>query len=290
LETMENYNPNIYKQELTSEEYSTLSSTIYKICGINLPDIKKLTVEGRIRKRMKSLNMDSYKSYMSYLLSEKGLKEELISLIDVVTTNKTDFFRENAHFEYLTQTVLPEFIKKSRNRERGNCFQFWSAGCSTGEEPYTLAMVLNEFAERNNDFRFSIHATDISTEVLKQAESGIFELSKTDVVPIGLKKKYLLKSKDPNKQLVRFIPEVRNQIEFSRINLMDDAATFPSKLDVVFCRNVIIYFDKKTQEQVLLKLASKLIPGGYLFLGHSETIMGIKNPLVRVASTIYQKI
>ena len=286
---MENSELNIYKQELTLEEYSKLCSTIYNICGIHLQDTKKLTVEGRIRKRMKSLKMDSYSTYINYALSETGMKEELIPLIDVVTTNKTDFFRENAHFEYLSQTVLPNFIEKSRSRERGNYFQFWSAGCSTGEEPYTLAIVLNEFAESNRDFRFMIYASDISTEVLKHASLGIYELDKADVIPSNYKKKYLLKSKNPEKQVVRLIPQVRSQIEFSRVNLMREATDIPSNLDVIFCRNVIIYFDKKTQEQVLKRLASKLSPGGYLFLGHSETIMGIELPLTRVASTIYQK-
>jgi len=280
---------NIYKQEMTKDDFSRLSNSIYRICGINLPEIKKTLIEGRIRKRMKQLEIKTYNSYINYLFSDAGMQNEIIPFIDVVTTNKTDFFREIVHFDFLTDKILPEITKQSKKSGWKKPSLFWSAGCSTGEEPYTLAIVLNEYQKLNTDYQFEIFASDISTEVLSKAYIGVFEMEKADVIPIELKKKYLMKSKDQNKLQVRFIPELRKQIQFSRINFMDDNYNVPDNLDVVFCRNVLIYFDKTTQEKVLKKIMLKMNSGGFLFLGHSETIMGMELTLKRVASTIYRK-
>jgi len=280
---------NIYKQEMSKDDFSRLSNSIYRLCGISLPEVKKTLIEGRIRKRMKQLEINTYNSYINYLFSDAGMENEIIPFIDVVTTNKTDFFRESVHFDFLTETILPELTKQGKKIGWKKPLLFWSAGCSTGEEPYTLAIVLNEFRKINSDYQFDIFASDISTEVLSKASMGIFEMEKADVIPIELKKKYLLKSKDPNKPHVRFIPELRRQIQFSRINFMDDNYDLPDNLDVVFCRNVLIYFDKATQEKVLKKISLKMTSGGFLFLGHSETIMGMELALKRVASTIYRK-
>lgn len=287
---MEQIQLDIYKQEMTSADFTKLSQMIYSVCGINLPDAKKILVESRIRKRMKMLGYGSYKLYLDFLYSPIGKEEELIPLIDVITTNKTDFFREIAHFEFLDHTALPEILSRNSNSVVKQPLQFWSAGCSTGEEPYTLAIVLNEYFEKNTSPGFKIYASDISTDVLKKAMLGVFEKEKVDVIPLNLQRKYLLKSKDPSKQLYRFIPGVRNQINFSRINFLDNEYEIPKNLNVIFCRNVLIYFDKPTQEKVLNKLVNKLEKGGYLLLGHSETIMGLKLPLERVASTIYKRV
>jgi chemotaxis protein methyltransferase CheR len=257
---------------------------IYKQSGIVLADVKKVLVEGRIRKRVKMHGLSSLGEYIDYLFSEKGLKEELIPLIDVVTTNKTDFFRENQHFEFLTGSVLPELFSLHRTAN------FWSAGCSTGEEPYTLAIVLNEFYGSNNSLRYQIYASDISTEVLQRAFNGVYENEKVEPVPAALKNKYFMRSKDPNKQIMRVVPELRSRVSFLRINLLEELNEIPGQMDVIFCRNVIIYFDKATQAKVLGNLIKKLVPGGYLFLGHSETIMGIELPVERAASTVYRRV
>lgn len=286
---MESDKNNIHAQALTAEDFNRLSNSVYSVCGINLPDVKKSLVEGRIRKRMKTLGMDNMKAYINYLFSDPGRDEELIPFIDVVTTNKTDFFREIAHFDYLAKTILPEFISANKSSAKRKTFQIWSAGCSTGEEPYTMAMLLNEFGNAEPSFKYEIYASDISTEVLAKASMGIFEMEKIDVIPEHLLKKYLMRSKDPSKQIVRFIPAIRSQINFSRINLMDENYALPDNLDVVFCRNVIIYFDKRTQQKVIANLVKKIHSGGYLLLGHSETIMGMQLPITRVASTIYKK-
>lgn len=281
---------NIYRQEISLDDFKKLSEAIYKFSGIHLPEGKRNLVEGRIRKRIKSLGLNTFQEYVNYLFSDSGLEHELTPLIDVVTTNKTDFFRENAHFEFMVSTALPELEKKNKEACKLNSINIWSAGCSTGEEPYTMAIVLNEYAEKNRGFRYSVYASDISTEVLKIASLGIYEYEKIEVMSNELKKKYLLKSKNPENQIVRIAPEIRAMVRFSRINLMEEDYNFAEKMDMVFCRNVLIYFDKPTQEKVIRNLASNMNEGGFLFLGHSETTMGMKLPVERVASTIYRKI
>ncbi len=234
---------------------------------------------------MKYLGIPTFSEYLDYLFSESGYENEVIPLIDVVTTNKTDFFRESAHFNFLVERALPEMVSASQR-----IFSFWSAGCSSGEEPYTLAMVLSEFSRNTAPVTFSIYASDISTDVLQKAATGIYDLESVDIIPMQLKKKYLLKSKDPAKKLVRMSPEICSLVKFLRINFVDEDYAVPQDLDAVFCRNVLIYFDKETQEQVLNRIAGKIRKGGYLFLGHSESIMGMTLPLKRIASTIYKKV
>jgi chemotaxis protein methyltransferase CheR len=208
-------------------------------------------------------------------------------MINAVTTNKTDFFREPAHFQILTDIVLPSFVDPASYS--GSCFTVWSAGCSSGEEPYTLAMVLSEFAALHPGFRFSVIATDISTKVLEKAQLGIYDEERVAMLPLTIKQRYLMKSKDRSRGQVRIAPELRALIRFERVNLMDEQYRRPELLDVIFCRNVIIYFERMNQERLLGRLCNSLKPGGYLFLGHSETVHGFDLPLQRVTSTVYRK-
>jgi chemotaxis protein methyltransferase CheR len=266
-------------------EFNLLSTEINKLCGIQLLESKLLLVDGRIRRRIKVLGLHSFEEYLKYLFSEKGCEIELIPLIDAMTTNKTDFFRENVHFEFLTSTVLPEIENSGQN-----CFSVWSAGCSTGEEPYTLAIVLNDYFETRKNHNINIYASDISTDVLKIASKGIYSFECIEPIPLHLKKKYLLKGKDPENPQARICADLRRQVNFSRLNFMDADYDIPGNLDAVFCRNVLIYFNKDTQEKVIRKISNKLKTGGYLFLGHSESIIGLKLPLERMAATIYKKV
>jgi chemotaxis protein methyltransferase CheR len=206
----------------------------------------------------------------------------------VVTTNKTDFFRESNHFDYLISTALPELNALRQGAPR-KALRFWSAGCSTGEEPYTLAMVMSEYVADNYGTDFRILATDICTKVLEKGKSGIYDIERVEPVPMRYKKKYLLRSKDPQKELVRIVPDLRARITFRRLNFMDREFGIVEPMDVIFCRNVVIYFDRKTQERLLNKFHSHLVPGGYLFMGHSETLNGLDVPFSQVASTIYRK-
>jgi chemotaxis protein methyltransferase CheR len=209
-------------------------------------------------------------------------------MIDVVTTNKTDFFREPRHFDYLLGSAIPDLIGLCGAGLRRK-LRVWSAGCSTGEEPYTIAMVLSEFREQCPPFDFSVEATDISTRVLETARRGVYKEEKAATVPSVLKKKYFMVSKDKDRRLVRMVPELRTSVRFRRLNFMEDNFDIGGPVDILFCRNVIIYFDKPTQERLLNRLCGHLIPGGYMFMGHSETLSGLKTPLVSAGPMVYKK-
>jgi len=277
----------IYCYELSNAYFNKFSSFIYKECGISYPPDKKILLEGRLRRRIKALNMLEYEEYYNYLISPDGIENELIFFINVVTTNKTDFFREPAHFNYLKDNLLPQLYADGGSRYRSS-FSTWSAGCSSGEEPYTLAIVMEEFKRQYSSFNYEVFASDISSDVLHCAVKGVYPEDSLIDVDISFKKKYFLKSKAPGSRLVRVVPELRDRINFFRLNLMDKVYNVPKKFNAIFCRNVIIYFDKKTQEEVLNRFASNLLPDGYLFLGHSETITGLNTPFTRISSTIYQ--
>ena len=273
---------------LSDKTFSRFSSLIYDEVGIKLPLAKKIMLEARLNKRLKAGGFKSFDDYADFVFSAEGREKELVSLIDVVTTNKTDFFREPAHFEFLVKVAVPSLID---SHEAGfkSPFKIWSAGCSTGEEPYTMSMVLSEFAATRPGFQASILATDISTTVLAKAKNAIYTEENVDSIPLSLKKKYLLKSKDRNKPMVRIAPQQRSMITFQRLNFMEEFS-MREQMDVIFCRNVIIYFDKPIQERLLNRFHRQLVTGGYLFLGHSETTSGLNVPLRPVASTVYRKL
>lgn len=275
--------------KMTDREFQRFSSYIYDQVGIQLPVAKRTMLEGRLQKRLKILTLDSFEEYGRYVFSPEGQRDELIHLIDVVTTNKTDFFREPTHFEHLVKFVLPE-VARHRQCSQSEPFRIWSAGCSSGEEPYTMAMVLNEFAESHRGFRYSILASDISTRILEAAKTGIYQEDRAANIVPYLQKKYLLRSRDRDRHLVRICPELRAQVRFRRINFMDATFGINEHMDVIFCRNVIIYFNKTTQQELMHKFHRMLRPGGYLFLGHSETLNGLDAEFVTVASTVYRKI
>jgi len=243
-------------------------------------------LELRIKRRMRSLNFASCAAYCEYLFGSRGQKEEVVHLIDVVTTNKTDFFREGSHFELLVQRVIPEIWG---GRESGGPLLIWSAACSSGEEPYTLAMVLSEYGAAHSGFRFRILATDVSTTVLEKAKLGVYSLDAVRPVPHMLQRKYLMRSRDPESEVARVVPELRRLVDFRRLNFMDEDFRLAEKADVIFCRNVLIYFDRPTQEKILQKLTRYLLPTGYVFVGHAETLHEMNIPLVAVAPTLYRK-
>jgi chemotaxis protein methyltransferase CheR len=268
---------------LSEREFRRLGEFIHASYGIKMPPVKKTMLQARLQKRLRMLGIGTFKAYIEYLFSPEGMREELPD-----TTNKTDFFREPAHFDYLVNTALPELMSSTGAGIR-RPLGIWSAGCSTGEEPYTLAMVLNNYAERNEGFRFSILGTDISLKVLEKAALGIYDENKVQPVPLEMKKKYLLRSKDKQKKHVRIVPELRSQVHFRSLNFMEGDFGMREKMDIIFCRNVIIYFDRTTQEGLLNRLASHLLPNGYLFMGHSETLSGLRVPLSLAAPTVYRR-
>ena len=273
---------------LNDREFHRFSSFIYDHAGIKMPPAKKTMLEARLQKRLKANSINTFEEYGDYVFSQEGRSAELIHLIDVVTTNKTDFFREPGHFDFMVKTALPAIIK-SRGDALRDPVRIWSAGCSTGEEPYTLAMVLSEFSAGYPDFRVAITASDICTQVLQTAKTAIYPEERTDPIPLNLKKKYLMRSREKTNSLVRISPQLRSLINFRRINFMDDDFGISEKMDIIFCRNVVIYFDKPTQQTLMRKFHRQLKPGGYLFIGHSETLSGLDVDFKAVASTVYRK-
>lgn len=273
---------------LSRHDFTQLSSFIYSELGIKMPETKRTMLNGRLNKRLRALQFSSFSDYCEFLFSPVGLEEELVHLINAVTTNKTEFFREPVHFEYLQNRAL-SLLFQSQHFSNRRSLKIWSAGCSSGEEPYTLAMVLSEAQQNHGDFRFDILATDISSRVLDVARRAVYPLESITPVPPPLRKKYLLRRRDHSVHEVRIVPGLRKLIRFGRLNFMDEDFGLRDMFDVIFCRNVIIYFDKTTQEKLMAKFCRYLQPGGYLFLGHSESLHGYDVPLVPVAPTIYRK-
>jgi len=270
--------------QLDSADFERVASFVLSASGIKLPASKKTMVEGRLRRRAKALGVKSLADYVAKTFGNGDHTDEVINLIDAVTTNKTDFFREPAHFTFITETVLPELAAS------GRLSKFWSAACSIGAEPYTLAMVLSDFAKDVPHWRFSILASDISTEVLEKAARGIFPDDMVEPVPLAMRQRYLLRPLDPTQKIVRMAPEIRGLVRFARINLVEIRFPVDRDMDVVFCRNLMIYFDKKTQEAVLHRLCSHLRPGGYLFLGHTDSVVGFNLPLERLGNSIFRRV
>ncbi|OPY02745.1 MAG: Chemotaxis protein methyltransferase [Syntrophorhabdus sp. PtaB.Bin047] len=275
---------------LSNKLFDELTVFIHDQVGIKITPVKKVMLEGRLQKRLRKLGMRSFDEYCKYLFSDEGKNGELTNMIDEVTTNKTDFFREPAHFNYLTSRVLPTILRSDRFTV-SNKLTIWSAGCSSGEEPYTIAMVVQDFADNvwAQELPFQIIATDISRRVLEKGQKAIYEEDKVAPIPVEIKKRFLLKSKNPGAGLFRIVPEIRSRVSFRRLNFMDGDFGFREKIDVIFCRNVIIYFDKTVQERLLGKFCRCLKPGGYIFMGHSETLFGMDLPLQQVAPTVYRK-
>ena len=273
---------------LSDVQFNKIAQFMEDNVGIKMPESKKLMIQARLSSRLKALQFSNFNQYINYVFANhKDGQEEMILMIDALTTNLTHFFRENSHFEYLTSSVLPEFHSQGFRR-----LDIWSAGCSSGEEPYTLSIVMNEFLRTHPQFfsDFKILATDISTKVLSKAMNAVYAMSSVDKLSYEMKKRYFLRSCNKEKALVRVKENIRNSVTFQRLNFMDKDYSICGMKNIIFCRNVLIYFDKPTQEAVVRKLVNQLVPGGYLFLGHSETIFGMNLPLKNMAPTVFKKI
>jgi len=275
----------LFKAEMGNAEFERFSRLIHSEFGIKMPPSKKVLLQSRFQKRLRALGLSSYEEYCEYVFSPEGQERERQHLVDVVTTNTTHFFREPKHYGILNDMVLPAIWKRHGTSKE---ILLWSAGCSSGEEPYTLSMVFSEFAERNQGFRFSILATDISRQILQKAMSAVYALEKADEIPQDLKKKYVLKSKNPEKRLIKMDRAIRNRVRFSQLNFMENFR-LQTPQDIIFCRNVVIYFDRGTQEVLFRKFCDNLNPGGYLFIGHSESLSGMTLPLRQLAPTVFQR-
>ncbi len=267
---------------LSDQNFRRLATVIQDYSGIKMPPAKRTMLEGRLRRRVRVLGLRDLADYCGLLFDDGGLDGELVHLIDAVTTNKTEFFREPLHFKYLTDNLLPSLAEPRR-------IKVWSAACSTGAEPYTLAMLLQEQAERVAGFDYAILCTDLCTDVLEKAQRGVYPAAMVEVTPPDLHRKYVMRARDVRRDEVRIAPVLRARLRLARLNLMDDSYPVDRDMDLIFCRNVLIYFDKPTQEAVLRRLCAHLRPGAHLFLGHSESVVGMDLPVDQVANTIFRK-
>lgn len=274
----------VARDGLGSKDFRRLAALIERLVGIKMPETKLTMLEGRLRRRVHALSLPSLDDYCRLVFDRGGLGDELVHLVDVVTTNKTDFFREPQHFTFLTETVVPELME-TFGAGLSRPLRLWSSACSTGPEPYTMAMVLSEMRGP----RFEIEATDICTEALAEAVRAIYPADMAAPVPEAARRAYLMRSRDPDARRVRVVPEIRRLVSFRRLNLLEDSYPWSQPMDVIFCRNVLIYFSKETQQRVLDFLCRHLRDGGYLFLGHAETLAGVSLPLRAVAPAVYRR-
>lgn len=256
---------------LSERHFRLIAELVAEQVGIKLPATKRIMIEGRLQKRVRALNYSDINEYVEHLFDDEHFETELIHLIDCVTTNKTDFFREPSHFNFMRKIAVPEILRRPGRGARP--LKVWSAACSTGMEAYTIAMVLDDMNMTGANFQFSVLGTDISTGVLYAAEAGIYTPDMIAPVPAEMTRRYFLSSKDPAREEVRVVPRLRRCTNFMRMNLMDEVYPVDRDVDIIFCRNVLIYFDKPTQQQVVERLCSHLRPGGYFIVGHSESMI-----------------
>jgi chemotaxis protein methyltransferase CheR len=274
--------------QIGDAEFAALRRMIYQQAGISLSESKRALVCSRLAKRLRDLKLTTHAEYLHYLEHRDRDGVERQEMINCLTTNKTDFFREPHHFDFLREVVFPELAERA-SRGEPRRLRIWSAACSMGDEPYSLAMEAKEFPAFARGWDIRILASDISTRVLRTAESGIYPLEKIEPVAADRRKKYFLRGSGKYAGLCQVRPELKRLITFRQINLSTELRSILTSMDVIFCRNVIIYFDLPTQQKVLRSVAERLHGGGYLMLGHSESPQWLAEILSPLGGTIYQK-
>lgn len=266
---------------LSPSQFSQICRLVYERCGLCLQNGKESLVRARLLKRLKHHNMTSFSEYLKYLDEDRSM-QELASMIDVLTTNKTSFFREFQHFEFIRSQIMPKL------RGARSAGTFWSAGCSTGEEPFSLAILLKEELPEANSKQCRILATDISHPVLERARAAVYA---EEVIPeayASLMKKHLVRVQAKPTPLYRISDEVRKMVRFARLNLTDKWP-IQGPFDLILCRNVMIYFDQETRKKLAHRYWELLKPGGYLFVGHSESLMSSSTEFKYVQPAVYLK-
>ena len=263
-------------------EFAFIRELVEQHAAIKLPDTKRQMVYGRLVRRLRELRLGSFAEYVALLRDDAG-GPEFVNLINAVTTNLTSFFREKHHFDVLREKVIPEFV--TRNSAKRS-LRIWSAGCSTGEEPYSIAMTVLDCLPAGWDLK--ILATDIDTKVLATASAGVYGEDRIRSLPDTLKRRGFLRGRGESSDKVRVRPEFQQPISFKQLNLME-AWPMRGQFDFIFCRNVVIYFDKPTQQRLFDRFADQLVYGGYVFLGHSETMHNLTTRVRLLGQTVYQK-
>ena len=272
---------------MRDSDYEFIRELVYTQSRINLGPDKKELVSARLGKRLRATNITSISDYCRFLQEKEG-GEELSHLIDAISTNHTYFFRESEHFDFLTGTALPEMVKRQAT-ERWPRFSIWSAASSSGEEPYSIAIALAQFFGNHSNWPWRIEATDISHKILQKARIGVYRDEAVKKVPAARPRTHSQTGFGPQEGNYRVKPHVLESVSFRQLNLLEGSFPFTEPFQVIFCRNVMIYFDRPTQTELVNKLARQLVPGGYLFVGHSESLSGIKHSLNMVKPAIYQR-
>lgn len=272
---------------LSEDDYQKLSRLVHQKAGINLHRGKMELIRHRLAKAVREGHFKTFGDYYQFIIEDDS-GDELVRLLDSISTNLTSFFRENVHFEFLANVVLPEWTQKMAANRKAVPFRIWSAGCSTGEEAYSIAMTVLQYAPLPAQSDFKILATDLSTRVLTQARQGIYAADRVGNIPDNQLKRFFLKGRRSSEGLYQVRDEVKRLVSFRRLNLVE---SFPMKrpFRVIFCRNVMIYFDKETQAQLVSRLYQSLEPKGYLMIGHSEGLSGVGHRFKYIQPTIYRK-
>lgn len=273
---------------MLDRDYEFIRGLVYTHSRINLGADKKELVSARLGKRLRATNLTTITDYCHYLQGPKA-GEELPHLIDVISTNHTYFFRENAHFDFLSQTILPEMVK-ARTAARWPRLNMWSAACSSGEEPYTLALLLEQFfGQQAVKWPWQIDATDISNPILQKAREGVYKDDAVAKIPVAMQRTFFQQGTGAEAGTYRVKPALKEHIRFRQLNLLGPSIPFTEPFQIIFCRNVMIYFDRATQEELVSRLTRLLVPGGYLLVGHSESLTSIKHTLETVRPAVYRR-
>jgi chemotaxis protein methyltransferase CheR len=272
---------------LTDSDYLKIAQLVYQHSRINLGNGKRELVASRLGKRLRATGCETYADYCNFLGGGGGA-EEINHLVDAISTNHTFFFREKKHFDFLEEKLLPEFHREPTLRGDG-CLRCWSAAASTGEEPYSIAITLALHADKNPGFRWEMECSDISRTALEAAEAGIYPDERLNEVPADVKRRFFQRGVGAQSGRCRVKTELRSRMNWHLMNLFQNVYPFDKKFHVIFCRNVMIYFDRPSQEWLVQRMAQLLIPGGYLKVGHSESLASIKHGLQTIQPAVYRK-
>lgn len=276
--------------EISDELFQKLGKVITENYGIKMSPDKKIMFQARLQRRLHELKIKSFDEYALNFFNQKNDSNELKVIADFISTNKTDFFREKEHFQFISEHFLPEYLPM-KNAVSGQNIRIWSAGCSSGQEAYSIGITMDEFLRNQKHlFRYSILATDISERMLRTAKLAIYPGSAVNEIPMEIKHRYFLKSKDPADPKVRVVKEIRDKVQIAYLNLMSDTYLDGPKFDIIFLRNTLIYFETRTQYEVLRKVIAGLNTGGCLFIGHSESLINLQLPIQSIAPSVYVKI
>jgi chemotaxis protein methyltransferase CheR len=273
---------------LTPREFALFQALIHREAGIHLSEAKQALLVGRLSRRLRELGLSSFGAYYAYA-TDPGNPAEQVELINRICTHETHFFREPRQFEFLERTVAPAWQADAQAGRRAKRVRVWSAGCSSGEEPYSLAMSLLSQCPPDAGWDVEILATDISTKVLERARAATWPIAKAAEVPAGYLKRFMLRGRGEHQGQMKAGPEIRSVVKFQQVNLNAERVAVAGPFDLILCRNVLIYFDAAGRERIARRLLSLLTPDGLLFLGHAESLNGLSDRPRNVIPTVYTR-